>query len=306
MSISEVTRRNIFDLLRIEEIRWHGRINEVDFLSRIFNLNEMRSFDHRFSNAASDIYQHRISNWDWEADWIYSDPRFNLLDCEDDVFLQFICEMIHPVVRPDEDEVAKLLSLFNDNLAVDDWEIVEVTRISGRSVYAGRPIMEGATVAVEGAKQVAAELDSTYISQQITRMETAITEDPELAIGTAKDFLETICKTILEESGEKTTGKEDLPQLVKIVRKKLELVPENIPAKAKGIKTIKRLLSNLGAVAQGLAELRGLYGTGHGKSAQVQGPESRHARLAVGTASTLGVFLFETYREGSETVEGEG
>ena len=193
MSISEVTRRNIFDLLRIEEIRWHGRINEVDFLSRIFNLNEMRSFDHRFSNAASDIYQHRISNWDWEADWIYSDPRFNLLDCEDDVFLQFICEMIHPVVRPDEDEVAKLLSLFNDNLAVDDWEIVEVTRISGRSVYAGRPIMEGATVAVEGAKQVAAELDSTYISQQITRMETAITEDPELAIGTAKDFLETIC-----------------------------------------------------------------------------------------------------------------
>ena len=140
MSISEVTRRNIFDLLRVEKTSWNGRLNEVDFLSRMFNLNKMRSFDYRFSNAAGDIYQHRINNWDWDDGWIYGDPRFDFLHCEDEVFLQFLCEMIHPVVRPDESEVAKLLKMFNDNLAIDGWQIVEVARISNKQVFAGRPV----------------------------------------------------------------------------------------------------------------------------------------------------------------------
>jgi len=304
MSISEVARRNIFDLLRVEEVRWYGRLNEVDFLSRMFNLNEMRSFDHRFSDAAGDIHQHTIMNpGDWEPDWIYSDPRFDLLHCKDEMFLRFLCEIIHPVVRPDQEEVAKLLKVFNGNLVTDGWQIVEVARISDKPVFAGRPVIQGASVPIDAAKEVAAKLDSDYISQQITRMEAAVANDPELAIGTSKEFVETICKTILEESGEKVADNANLLQLVKIVREKLELLPTEISGRAKGADTIKRLISNLGAAAQGIAELRNLYGSGHGKPAKVKGLKSRHARLAVGAASTLGVFFFETYKEGLKTAE---
>lgn len=60
---------------------------------------------------------------------------------------------------------------------------------------------------------------------------------------------------------------------------------------------IRRLLSNLGNIAQGLGELRNLYGTGHGKHGKSKGLNPRHARLAVGAASTLALFLFETHQE---------
>ena len=77
----------------------------------------------------------------------------------------------------------------------------------------------------------------------------------------------------------------------------LKLVPEGIPDQAKGAKTIKALLGNLASMAQSLAELRNLYGTGHGKHGRAKGLNSRHARLAVGAASTLVMFLFETHQE---------
>jgi hypothetical protein len=294
MNISEVTRRNIFDNLSVGKINWSGRLSEVDFLGRLYDLSQMRSFDHRFGDAAGDIHQHRIMNYDWESDWIFSDPRFNLLRCEDEVFLRFLCEMIHPIVQPDEEEVKKLLKIFNENLSVDDWQLVEVTRISGKPVFAGR---RGTVVPISGAKDVAAKLDSDYISQQITRMEAAIYNDPELAIGTAKEFVETICKTILADCDEKVPADTSLPQLVKNVRGKLKLLPEGVTDESNGTKTIKVLLSNLGTVAQGLAELRSLYGSGHGKHAKIKGLEPRHARLAVGAAITLGVFLFDTYQD---------
>src|SRR5947209_5042830 len=56
-------------------------------------------------------------------------------------------------------------------------------------------------------------------------------------------------------------------------------------------------LNNLATISQGLAELRNPFGTGHGKDAGSRGLNKRHARLAVGAATTLGVFLFETHQE---------
>jgi hypothetical protein len=56
-------------------------------------------------------------------------------------------------------------------------------------------------------------------------------------------------------------------------------------------------LSNLGTIGNGLAELRGLYGTGHGKHGKTAELSARHAKLAVGAAATLATFLFETHKE---------
>ena len=89
----------------------------------------------------------------------------------------------------------------------------------------------------------------------------------------------------------------DDPQAAKETLKELQLVPEGIPENARGAKTIKRLLSNLGTIGNGLAELRGLYGTGHGKHGSTIGLSPRHAKLAVGAATTLTTFLYETHLE---------
>jgi hypothetical protein len=294
-TITQITRRDIIDAVAVEKILWTGRLEEAEFLSRLFDLDSMPSTDSRFKDAAGDIWQHRVNNHDWDDDWIFHDPRFNLFQADDEVFLRFLCETIHPVVRPDVTESQRLSQLYNQFLRNDGFELVEKTRISGRPVFVGRHVGLIPTPGLQAAQRTFA--DAGYVAQQITRMEAAVLNDPALAIGTAKELIETTCKTILDEKKLTYSNKADVPELVKAAAKALKLTPDDIPDVAKASDTIKRLLGNLGSIPHGLAELRNLYGTGHGKSARTKGLSPRHAKLAVGAASTLAVFLMETHNE---------
>ena len=101
-TISAATRRDVFDVLRLENVDWAGQLEEPDFLSRLYDLDELPSHDSRFRTMGQDIWQHRVNNpMDWDDDWVFSDSRLNLLRCPDSEFLSFLCEMLHPVVRPD-------------------------------------------------------------------------------------------------------------------------------------------------------------------------------------------------------------
>lgn len=272
-------------------------MEESEFLSRLYNLSSLPSGDSRFKDAAGDIWQHRVNNFDWDDDWVFYDPRFNLINGDDDVFMAFLCETIHPVVRPDPTDAERICQLYNEYLRNDGFQIVEKTRMSGKPVYIGRFVGVGITPAVTAAKVTLGGTDPGYLFQQITRMEAAVGNDPSLAIGTAKELVETCCKTILESRGIGFSRSADIPELIKLTAKALELTPDDIPDKAKAVDTIKRLLSNLATIAQGIAELRNHYGTGHGKIAGHKGLGPRHAKLAVGAASTLAVFLAETHNE---------
>jgi Abortive infection C-terminus/AbiJ N-terminal domain 3 len=216
---------------------------------------------------------------------------------DDETFLAFLCETIHPVVRPDPADAERICLLYNHFLRNDGFQIVEKTRLSGKPVYIGRHVGVGVTPAIVAAKHTLGGTDPGYIAQQITRMEAAVLNDPALAIGTAKELVETCCKTILEARNIAFSSSADIPELVKLTVKELALTPDKIPDRAKASETIKRLLSNLATITQGIAELRNLYGTGHGKAAGAKGLGSRHAKLAVGAASTLAVFLAETHNE---------
>jgi len=164
--------------------------------------------------------------------------------------------------------------------------------------YVDGQIVTGAGLpSLDGIKESAAEFDAKHLSEQIRRIEQSIESDPALAIGTAKELIETCCKTILAERGKTVVGTPDIPALTKETLKELKLVPDGVPDSARGSDVIKRLLSNLGTIGNGLAELRSLYGTGHGKHGKTSGLSSRHAKLAVGAAATLTTFLFETHKE---------
>ena len=297
MKISQITRRDIVDAISVEKINWSGRMEEPEFLSRLYNLASLPSDDSRFRDAAGDIWQHRVNNYDWDEDWVFYDRRFNLMNGGDDAFLAFLCETIHPVVRPEPSEAERICQLYNQYLRNDGFQIVEKSRLSGKPIFIGRYVGVGITPAISAVKATLGGTDPGYLFQQITRMEAAVRNDPALAIGTAKELVETCCKTILEARSVKFAKSDDIPKLIKLTAKALELTPDDIPDKAKANETIKRLLSNLATIAQGIAELRNHYGTGHGKTASAKGLGSRHAKLAVGAASTLAVFLAETHNE---------
>ena len=98
-------------------------------------------------------------------------------------------------------------------------------------------------------------------------------------------MVETCCKHIADALQVELPPNPDVPVLVKAVLKALRLVPEGITDSAKGADSVKRKLSNLSQITQGLAELRKLYGTGHGRASSHRGLSARHARLrATGSA----------------------
>lgn len=272
-------------------------MEEPAFLARIFDLDSLPSHDPRFTSVAADIWQHRENNFDWENDWVFYDNRFNLLDADDEVFLRFLAEMLHPVVRPDPTESERLAQMLNQFLMKDGFQLVEKTRLSGKPVFVGTYVGVHAAPGIKAVREALSGTDPSYVTQQITRMEVAVINDPSLAIGTAKELVETCCKTILAERNIAFSKSADIPELIKLTAKELELTPANIPDKAKAADTIKRLLSNLATITQGVVELRNHYGTGHGKVAGAKGLQSRHAKLAVGAASTLVVFLAETHND---------
>lgn len=304
MTVSRATRRNIVDALQLESIRWAGCLDQDTFLGRLYDLDALPSKDSRYKTAGRDIHQHTVLNNDWDAGWVFSDDRFRLMNCEDEVFLRFLCEMAHPIVRPDEAEARQIVGLGNKHLVEDGWEIYEADAMSGKPVFHTRRHCATGDAVVRQAKALADKVDSAYISTQTARMARSVEEDPELAIGTAKELVETVCKTILHERDVVFSKNADLPELNKAAFKALRLMPDDIPEHAKGAETIKRMLSNLASVTQGLAELRGLYGTGHGKHGGTKSVEPRLARLAVGASSALAVFLYETHLQNRQESSG--
>lgn len=161
----------------------------------------------------------------------------------------------------------------------------------------GRITFKHATPLAGELTSHAAALDLPNVLEQLRRLESVADSDPRLAIGTAKDLVETVCKSVLAERGITLDSAWDFPKLVGETRRALRLLPDQVDSEARGKETIKRVLGSLGSIAQGINELRGSYGTGHGPEGRARGLHGRHARLAVGMASTLATFLLETHRE---------
>jgi hypothetical protein len=296
-TLSRRARRNIIDGLKVDQIPWMGTLDDVEFLQRLWDLEALPSTDARFKDAAADIWQHRWNNHDWEDDWVFADKRFNLLDGPTDQFLAFLAEMVHPVVRPDRNQALEMVRAFNDQLRPEGWMLVEVEKIAGRPKFIAQAIGELGGRSVLRARSVADALDAAWMQKEIERLENAVDRDPALAIGTAKELVESCCKTVLVKRGVVPSPSADLPTLTKLVAKELGLVPEGVTDAAKGAETIKLILRNLAALTQYLAELRGLYGSGHGRDGRHKGLQPRHARLAVGAAVSFIDFITETYRE---------
>lgn len=164
--LTEVTRRDLIDIIKngfvytyyepyhhpdyheplerevtIEvKMPFCGRLSEIDFLSRLYDLDNMPSTDGRFKNASGDIWQHTVNNDDWEPYWFFSDRRFKLSNGSDEPLLNFISEMLHPAVRIENSEWKIYLEKFNEILSPDGYELFASAHISGREVFTAKEI----------------------------------------------------------------------------------------------------------------------------------------------------------------------
>ena len=141
--ITPVTRRDVFDLLRAEKGPWWGRLDETEFLGQLYDLDALPSNDPRHATAREDIVRHRVANFDWADDWVFSDERFQLTHGPDQVLLDFLALMAHPLVRPDTEQAARLVAALNVLLAPDGWQLRTGSFMSGRPVYSASRSVSG-------------------------------------------------------------------------------------------------------------------------------------------------------------------
>src|SRR5208282_5940629 len=164
----------------IANIGWGGRYGDDEFLSRLYDLSTLPSTDHRYKNAAGDIWQHTVNNPDdWSRDWVFYDRRFNLLHASDSEFLRFLCETVHPVVRPTKEESRELVGIYNEALAADGWQLIEGKTISGKPTFvaqsAGRVVVFKEPTGWE-------KVDRQHQEMKL-RLDTAETEEQWQAVG---------------------------------------------------------------------------------------------------------------------------
>lgn len=312
MDISEITRKDIIDLFNMGienpdnplfpfRISWSGRLSDEMFLSRLYNLQSMPSTDYRFKNAYDDIHQHCTENDDWECDWVFYDKRFDLLHAPDEQLLDFLVEVFHPAVRSKYQNWEIFLSHINELLNVDGFLIEEISKISGHSVFGWKRINDQNVIAEAQAKDIEEKFDSEYISLQISAMTGSLETSPNIAIGKAKELLESCCKTILAEQHIPYSIDWELTRLMKEACESIGL-RANKANKSESKAIAAKILGNLSAIANGMAELRNLYGDGHGKEKSFRSLPPRYANLAVGVSVAAVQFMWDTYMERCKTV----
>lgn len=301
--ITDITRRQIADEMSLNNLWYHGNSTEPDFLARLFNLKGLPSKDYRYNNAYDDIYQHMVNNTDWDSDWLYNDPRINLSYCDDDIYLRFLALTLHPRVRTNESEVHKLVEIYNKHLGNDGFEVIQTDEISGKPIFSVHQKIIGQAGLLAKKVEIKKYLNTEYVNGKIDIMNEAIRKDTDLAIGTAKELLETTCKSILKQKAVVVDSNWTLPQLLKATTNALDFTPKEAANPESAERSIKQILGGISSIVHGVSELRNSYGTGHGKDVDFKALEAKYAKLLVAVVSEIVILYLSTNGETAELVE---
>ena len=208
---------------------------------------------------------------------------------DDDTLLRFLAEMVHPAVRPDEDETRSLVESINKKLGADGWALVEVDHISGHPIFAGRRSKGIQPTTALKLPEYERLRDPQVFHEHLRRIDAGLAHDPPAAIASSKELVESICKVIPDDYDIEYGRKEDLLDLYKAAAKALKLSVDSVPDSAKGSQAAQRAARALASAVQSLAELRNELGLGHGRNVASKAL-TRHARLAFNSASAVAEF----------------
>lgn len=218
-------------------------------------------------------------------DYISSHPRLlRSMSWGDPDYKGHILDTIELILKHDPANLQVLLGF----RGIEDWLKENEPSIHSEVYAPSIPTVE----TVSDVERLADDFD---ISEHTRRIRSSLDEDPALAIGSTKELIESVLKTILGLHGAKI-GDEDMPKLIKRAQAALGIDPKDVEATTPGAESIRRLLSSLAQIVVSVTELRNLYGTGHGKS-MAPGLDPSSARLVVNAGSAMAAYLMQRYLE---------
>lgn len=180
---------------------------------------------------------------------------------------------------------------------LDGWDAAAIEKFRRNLEHDGIEIDDNGnpTMAFSGIDiaSIQALTDPSALYEQFERIRRSVNDDPPLAIGSAKELIESTAKVVLRERGLPVNDTDDLPKLASQAQTALGLHPRSTgPDGAEGV---RQILGAVSTIAKGLAELRNRgHGTGHGPATARTGLRTRHARLAVNASITWCQLMLDT------------
>lgn len=183
-----------------------------------------------------------------------------------------------------------VLDYLNRALGFDGFEIQQQ---GGRMrlVEAGKGIPVLAELA--GLSEV---IDFDTVNRDLERALASSHTDPEDAVTAACSTVESVCRSILIELGVPLPAKKDVQGLYNAVKLPLGLSPDRSDIDSLIANDVRQVLSGLATVIGGVGALRTHGGDAHGREKGYARVDARISRLSIHAASTVALFLIETWQ----------
>lgn len=145
-------------------------------------------------------------------------------------------------------------------------------------------------IQLHGARLILEDWKSDHLGEIIAVIEKGLREESDTAIDGAKCLIECVCKTVLNERG-RDIGRTDSPSvLIRKVTQELAIADEN------GGSGLQQMIRGMTGATDGLEGVRNAFGPlGHGRDAKHTKLGDWHRLMAVRTAETIAVLLYEAH-----------
>jgi hypothetical protein len=189
------------------------------------------------------------------------------------------------------DKLVAVVQFMNERLRFDGYELKlrgKYHRIAGAA---------GSTATTAQLREEAGKLSLESVQRDLERALEQADTDPPSAVTSACSTVESMCKCLLDEMKKPYPAKQDIQGLVREVTAQLNLSPARKDI-SKEIETdVKQVLSGLISVTGGIGALRTHGSDAHGRGKHGTPIDARIARLAIHGASTISLFLLETWQK---------
>lgn len=128
--------------------------------------------------------------------------------------------------------------------------------------------------------------------EELERIVESTESKPKEAVTGACAMIESLCKVYIEDEQLEMPAEQSIKPLWKLVSKDLGFDPRAIEDD-----DLKKVLSGLTSIVDGLGAFRTHAGSAHGHGHTTYKPKPRHARLVANAASSLAAFIMETWNE---------
>lgn len=156
----------------------------------------------------------------------------------------------------------------------------------------GGHISDGSSAPSKSLQELIKGRNVPAIEAEFERALANVNSEPREAVSAACNILESIFKVYIADENLEMPQKQDIQNVWKVVRGDLGFEPGSIQDD-----DLKKILSGILSVVDGIGAFRTHASSAHGQGRKLYNIKPRHARLAIHSAHTIGLFVLETWDE---------